>query len=1046
MAESARTGAIDLRTATIAELTPARLARLGFGSTDRARCFLDDPALAGLTPEGIASIGRTADPDASLLALLRVAEVARAQGVREIARMLPEIAEPGSPGNRLVTLLGSSVALGDFLTRHPDRLAVLRAPGDPLAVTAEDMRTAMLVAVGAQLDAPIPVGTSDARAGRDALRIAYHERLLQIAVADLSSGSPEEIQPVVSAALAELADAALDAALALARAGVEGHELVRLAILAMGKTGARELNYISDVDVIYIAEPAASGQEVSADEEVLIATASALARELARVCSDRTSEGSLWQVDANLRPEGKDGRLARTLDSCRRYYRTWAKSWEFQALLKARAAAGDRELGEAFVEMVEPLVWQASTREGFVDDSRAMRRRVIDHIPRGEADRNLKLGPGGLRDVEFTVQMLQMVHGRSDESLRTRGTLRALARLRDGGYIGRDHASELDAAYRFLRSVEHRLQLHRMRRTHVLPTAESDVRRLARSLGMAPDEFDQRYERTRRRVRRLHEEIYYRPLLDTASTLSDEQVRLTPEVAAERLAAIGYRDPRRALAHIDALTEGISRRAAIQKQLLPSLLEWFADGTDPDLGLLAFRRLSDAVGSAHWYLGLLRDSGVAAQRLTRVLSDSRYVGEQLEQIPEAVRWLARDDELRPLDKAALAGEFAAVIQRVGTADEATEVLRRTRRRELVRIAMAHLVRLITPAEVADALTDLAEAVLEAGVRVAAYVVATESDGVPAFEGVADQDPRTVPAVTAVRALDHLGIDMAILAMGSFGAREMGYSSDADVQFIVVDAGAGDRTSAVGVKVASTLQKILNAPSAGADMKVSADLRPEGRNGVLARTVESWTEHYDSSAETWERQALLRARCVLGSEALRERVTAVLDRHRYPAGGLSPRQRRDIVMMKARVEAERLPRGTDSSRHLKLGRGSMTDVEWVAQLLTMDEASAHPALRGRTGTLELLDELVSAGSLDRGSADALSEAWLLAWELRRALFLWKGREASALPLDRIDLRAAARIVGGPEASAAEIEETYLRVTRHARGIAEAILFGPRPADA
>src|SRR5699024_3482666 len=470
-------------------------------------------------------------------------------------------------------------------------LALLREGDDELAVTAEAVRRDLLEAVGADPDAEVPVAGDSGREARDALRIAYHGRLTQIAAADVCSSDPTALQPRVSGALSDLADAALEAASAIARATVEGHERVRWAVIALGKTGARELNYLSDVDVMHVVAPAAhlvgEDGEFSAEvEEDMVAVGAALARELARACSERTGEGSLWQVDANLRPEGKDGPLVRTLASYRRYYTEWAKSWEFQALLKARAAAGDRELGGGFETMVEPWVWQASTREGFVEDARAMRRRVVAHIPRAEVERNLKLGPGGLRDVEFTVQLLQMVHGRADEGLQGRSTLDSLARLGEGGYISRDHVAEMDAAYRFLRCVEHRLQLHRLRRTQVLPTAASDLRRLARSVRLTPDEFHQRYQRTRRRVRQLHEEISARPLRLTASQLSDGQIRLSTEDASARLAAIGYRDPARALGHISALTQGISRRAKIQRQLLPAMLEWFADGVDPDLGLL----------------------------------------------------------------------------------------------------------------------------------------------------------------------------------------------------------------------------------------------------------------------------------------------------------------------------------------------------------------------------------------------------------------------------------------------------------------------------
>ena len=459
--------------------TTGALARLGFSRTDRVSRFLSEPALRGLGDGAAEALGATADGDDAVLGLLRLAESAREAGQDALLEeFLAGVGTAGTPGHRLIRLLGVSVALGDVLARHPERLELLREGDDELAVPAAAVREALLEAVGADPAAEVPVAGSGGREERDALRAAYHLRLAQIAAADAVAADPAALQPRVSVAISDLADAALEAASAIARATVEGHEQVRWSVIAMGKTGARELNYISDVDVMHVVAPA----HEDCDEEDVITIGAALARELARACSERTAEGSLWQVDANLRPEGKDGPLVRTLDSYRRYYTEWAKSWEFQALLKARAAAGDRELGAAFEQMVEPWVWQASTREGFVEDTRAMRRRVVAHIPRAEVDRNIKLGPGGLRDVEFTVQLLQMVHGRADEQLQGRSTLDSLARLGEGGYISRTHVAEMDAAYRFLRCVEHRLQLHRLRRTQVLPTAASDLRRLARSV------------------------------------------------------------------------------------------------------------------------------------------------------------------------------------------------------------------------------------------------------------------------------------------------------------------------------------------------------------------------------------------------------------------------------------------------------------------------------------------------------------------------------------------------------------------------------------
>ena len=232
----------------------------------------------------------------------------------------------------------------------------------------------------------------------------------------------------------------------------------------MGKCGGRELNYASDVDVIFVAEPA-PGQP----EDAALRTATRLAAAMIQVCSQTTSEGAIFPVDPNLRPEGRSGPLVRTLASHRAYYERWAKTWEFQALVKARPVAGDADLGRAYAEAITPLVWQAAQRENFVEDVQAMRRRVEQSLPAGQAGRELKLGPGGLRDIEFTVQLLQLVHGRADETLRSPATLPALAALADGGYVGRDDAAALADAYRFLRRVEHLLQLYQLRRTHSLP-------------------------------------------------------------------------------------------------------------------------------------------------------------------------------------------------------------------------------------------------------------------------------------------------------------------------------------------------------------------------------------------------------------------------------------------------------------------------------------------------------------------------------------------------------------------------------------------------
>ncbi|MFB9840287.1 bifunctional [glutamine synthetase] adenylyltransferase/[glutamine synthetase]-adenylyl-L-tyrosine phosphorylase, partial [Actinoallomurus acaciae] len=462
--------------------------------------------------------------------------------------------------------------------------------------------------------------------------------------------------------LADLASAALEAGLAIARAELgELAGLCRLAVIGMGKCGGRELNYVSDVDVVFVAEPA-PGQ----DEDAALRAATRLASGMMRACSASTPEGALWEVDAALRPEGRSGPLVRTMASHRAYYERWAKTWEFQALLKARPVAGDLELGEEYVRTLASLVWSAAGRDNFVEDVQAMRRRVEEHIAPEQAGRQLKLGPGGLRDVEFAVQLLQLVHGRADEELRGPNTLIALKKLSWGGYVGRGDAAALGTAYRFLRRVEHLIQLHRLRRNHLVPEDEQSLRRLGRALGFRVnpvEEFTAEWRRHAREVRRLHEKLFYRPLLQAVARLPGDEVRLTREAARIRLEALGYNDPAGALRHLEALTAGVSRRASIQRTLLPVMLDWFADYPDPDAGLLGFRQVSDALGTTPWYLRLLRDDVAVAERMARVLASSRYATELLLRAPEAVGMLRAETELTPRSADALRGEAQSAVGR-----------------------------------------------------------------------------------------------------------------------------------------------------------------------------------------------------------------------------------------------------------------------------------------------------------------------------------------------------------------------------------------------
>jgi glutamate-ammonia-ligase adenylyltransferase len=976
--------------------TVTRLARYGFGDGARAVSALGESGLAlwdavaqrptdDAAADVLTGLAATADPDLAVHQLQRLVEVDRA--------VLETVRADGQLRQVLLAVLGGSAALGDHLIANPGQW---RALTDPPARPAADDLTEQVAG----------------RAGPDAvahLRLAYRRRLVALAAADLTGQCDVE---QVMTELSRLADATLAAALSIAQTET-GQEsaLCRLAVIAMGKCGGDELNYVSDVDVIFVAEPAAG----AADADGLRA-ASRLAHRMMEVC-----RLVAWPVDAALRPEGKDGPLVRTLDSYLAYYRRWARTWEFQALLKARPAAGDPMLGQRWRRAVEPLVWQAADRPGVVEDVRAMRRRVEAQLPARYADHEIKLGPGGLRDIEFAVQLLQLVHGRGDTSLRDRDTLGALRALTSGGYVGRVDGEQLADSYRFLRRVEHRLQLRRLRRTHRIPEDPAALRWLAQALGYrsgprrdAVAGFQTDWSAHAARVRRLHEKLLYRPVLEAVAKVPTEALRLGPESARQRLEVLGFADPTGALRHIEALTSGVSRTAAIQRTLLPVLLSEFAAAPEPDRGLLGYRTVSDTLGGTPWYLRLLRDEGTVALRMARLLALSRYLTDLLARDPEALRLLADNAELAPRPAEVLQEGTRAAVRRHADPAEAVRAVRALRRRELFRIAAADLLGLLDVQQVGWALADVADAVLAAALTAATRAVL---GGAPA------------------------PVRLTVIGMGRLGGREFSYPSDADVLFVhePVDGAADESAARAAQQIAERLRALLAAPAPDPPLGVDAGLRPEGRGGPLTRSLAGYAQYYRRWAGTWEAQALLRARTVCGDVGLGERFLTLADRCRYPDDGLTEQQVVEIRRIKARVDSERLPRGADPATHTKLGRGGLADVEWTVQLLQMRYGHRLPGLR-TTRTLDALEAARQAGLVAEPDAMALSAGWLSASRVRNAITLVRGRPSDQLPRHGPVLAAVARVLGWPSGGdPGEFLDSHLRTARRARHAVEQVFY-------
>jgi [glutamine synthetase] adenylyltransferase / [glutamine synthetase]-adenylyl-L-tyrosine phosphorylase len=997
----------------------ARLARAGLDAP-RAR---EDLTAAGLLGEDIAdevlevlaSAAEPADAVATLAGLAISAPELLAQVLADPAWL-----------RRLVAVAGASRPLGDLLARGTDAVLAL-ATLDPVEVGP--MARAVEAAVRAGADP-----TAQA-AGIASIR---RQATADIAGRDLTGTADVA---TVARELADLAEAVLTGTLAAVHDLMTGGSpTARIAVIGMGKLGGRELNYVSDVDVMFVHEPLDG-----VDDEAAATEAREVCSRLLELLNASTTMGRAYEVDPTLRPEGRSGALSRTVAGFTGYWDRWAKTWEFQALIKARPVAGDRRLGEAWLAAAEPFMWPERLDPDAVAEIRAMKGR-IETRPDVQRDgaRQLKLGPGGIRDVEFTVQLLQIVHGRADRSLRLTGTLPTLAALAANGYVDEEDAAALASDYALLRRVEHVLQLANERRTHTVPDDAFAQERLARALGYrgrgdtsARELLMGDLARTQAHVRELHARIFYRPLLERYATVpaSAAGVTLPGEVAAmgesaaiERLAALGFSDGSAALRSVRAITSGVSRRAATVRAILPAVLQALAESADPDGGLLTLRDLVEAQGDGSLLLRHLRDQPGSAALLGRVLGTSRLAGELLISQPQGVDWL-KDPRLRhePRTGADLARMAVARLHWQDT----TAALRRFKQLELLRVVLRDVGGSdgrsggpgTGPSPAAE-LTAIAEACLVAALRA---------------------ELREQAATRGLSSPDELPVSVSIIGLGTLAGAELTYASDLDVVFVHESAPEADEqdAGALALTIAANVIRSLSVITPdGTAFDVDVDLRPEGRSGPLSRSLASYEAYWERWAEPWERQALLRVRSVAGDRDLGARFEQAAAA-RALAGGMDEERCITTRRMKARIEKERIPARIDAERHLKLGPGGISDVEWTVQLLQLEHARRLPALR-TASTLRALDALEDEGVLDHRDVEWLRDGLRFATAVRNHLSLMRQRDVDVLPSGRDRLERLARALGYGRGGQQRLEADWFRHARHVRRVTDRVFYGVEPA--
>jgi glutamate-ammonia-ligase adenylyltransferase len=801
--------------------------------------------------------------------------------------------------------------------------------------------------------------------------------MLRIAARDLLGLDSVE---QVGTALSELASRLLQSAWRTTVGSVDGDAL---AVIGMGKLGGSELNYSSDVDLLLVA-PSGGGS----DPRPFL--------DLARAA---------WRIDLDLRPEGRAGPLARTMPSYVAYWDRWAETWEFQALLKARAVAGDTILGAAFAHEAADRVWGRPFGADELRQVRQLKARTEQAVNRqGLADRELKRGKGGIRDIEFAIQLLQLVHGRADPELRSPSTVPALRALAAGGYIASEDAAVLESAYGFLRTVEHRLQLYEDQQVHTLPASTAARVRLARVLGYrdqasgtAVAQFEADLKGHQTRVRLIHERLFFRPLLESFTAAGRGHL-LSAEAATERLQAFGFANAERTFQAVRELTRGFSRSSQLMSRMLPLLLDWLSESADPDVGLLGLRTLTTGTHRRDQLTTLCRESPEAARQLCQLLGTGPRFARAFEHRPDLLADLATGDILAERTRTEL-DERAALS--LGWRSEAGGVERGLwllGRAEMLRVATRDVLDLAEVGRTGRDLTDLAETVINAALRII--------------------DPP---------------LPFAVIGMGRLGGRELAYTSDLDLLF-VFDTRPGDRlqdAAAAAEAAAVALIRLLagTTPATGL-YRVDTALRPEGRQGPQARSIDAYAAYYERWAQVWERQALLRGRMVAGDPDLGERFAALASDFIWgqPIGGP---ELREIRRTKARVERERVPPNEDPTFHLKLGPGSLSDIEWTTQLLQLRHGVSQ------TSTIAALDTLTRLGALSPSDHLVLVEAYRFCEHTRNRLGLVRDGASDSLPTTGPHLTALARSLG---TTGAGLRDEYRRRTRRSRRVVERLFYG------
>ncbi len=996
------------------------IASVGFADAVRAEHVLHtlagagvpDDAIASLRPALISALRESSDPDRALTSFSRWLEA-----VTSRLTHVQLLTANRAALEAFCTVCGASQALANILIRNPEYLEVIANPAlRGTVVSASVMERSISDFVDPVQRPSQKIEAVRRFKRREFLRIGSRDLL---GLADLESTVLD---------YSNLADACVEKCLQALRIELDCPDEA-LSVIGMGKHGGQELNYASDIDLMFVCDDAVEG---SPQREV--AKVQKLAEALVSSLSKESENGRLFRVDVRLRPEGRFGPLVRSLSSFAAYYESWAEPWEIQALLKARPAAGYKDLGSRFMTLIEAHTYRRSVTSDFLEAIRTNKVRMEDR-GRLRGALNVKHSPGGIRDIEFIVQLHQLRIGGRNPRARTPNTLCGLSRLRELGVIPRSTAAELASDYSFLRTVEHRLQLVNEEQTQTIPANPLERRLLARRMNMVDEhEFDAAFAQRTSRVRAHFELLFLKDgqrsdaldvewsgLLATADSVE------TASTISRKLASLGFEDPDRVVSSLRIAGIGNDYGSShpdaqqILVQLTPLLLASCSDTPDADAAWSGIESLVAASpDSAAFYRSLLEGAELR-ERLCSLAASSPPLIRSLQHNLEWIDMLVSDEVVGGSEKTAEryvedASERRLIHNGLGASpllagDGFVRGLAGFVRRERLRIGAREIWGEASARSTLRDLTHLSETVCTCLLERVCQSLAS--------------DPNSCAAARR----------MCLVGMGKLGGAEMSYQSDCDVLLVINDRDSDDQ-----VLLESLAERFLaygqDLRSQDAPIVLDARLRPEGRFGRLVRSVNEYADYYRESALTWELQALTKARPIAGSPDTGRTFMRAIHKVIY-SEPLGAERRAQIQEMKRRIESERL-RPEEAYTDLKLGHGGMSDIEFLAQTLQLEHGFSKPTVRCQ-GTVSALAELSRAGALESSDAQLLIRAYHLWGAVRNRLALAGAERPELVPAGAPGLRHIVPVVSGDGSGSADPVGTVQKLMRSVRTVVERVFY-------